>query len=119
MIISQRRFLEILEETCTLDCKLVGTPIGLNVKLLPRQEEPLIDLEMHQRLIGKLSYLTVTRSSVKTELCAMALTRYELVWMRQLLQEFQFGDLDKMTLICDNQAALHITSYSVVDCYFI
>jgi len=30
-----------------------------------------------------------------------------------LLNELQFGDVDQMTLICDNQAALH-TSFNLV-----
>ena len=35
--------LEILEETDMLDCKPVDTPMDLNVKLVPRQVEPLCD----------------------------------------------------------------------------
>jgi len=29
-------------------------------------------------------------------------------WLKQLLKELQFGEVTQMTLICDNQAALHI-----------
>lgn len=35
----------------------------------------------------------------KAYYCAKALTICELVWMNQLLQELQFGDLGKMTLL--------------------
>jgi len=52
----------------------------------------------------------------------------ELVWLKQLLQALQFGDVTQMTLICDNQTALHINSNLVfhertkhvkIDCHFI
>ena len=39
---SHRKYvLDILEETSMLDCKLVDTPMDLNVKLVPKQGEPL------------------------------------------------------------------------------
>ena len=41
---SQRKYvLEILEEIGMLDCKPVHTPMDPNVKLIPRQGEPLRD----------------------------------------------------------------------------
>ena len=52
----------------------------------------------------------VTRSSVEAEHRAMALATCELVWLKQLLQELRFGKDGQMTLVCDNQAALHIAS---------
>jgi len=45
-----------------------------------------------------------------------------------LLKELQFGEVTQVTLICDNQVALHISSNSVfhkktkhneIDCHFI
>ena len=42
VVMSQRKYvLDILEETGMLDCKLVDTPMDLNVKLVPGQGEPL------------------------------------------------------------------------------
>ena len=42
--ISQRKYaLDILEETGLLDSKPIVTPMDPNVKLLPGQEEPLLD----------------------------------------------------------------------------
>ena len=58
----------------------------------------------------------------------MALATCELVWLKHLLQELRFGKDEQMNLICDNQAALHISSNPVfyertkhieVDCHFI
>ena len=68
------------------------------------------------------------RSSAKTEYRAMALATCELIWLKQLLHELRFGKDSQMTLMCDNQATLHITSNPVfhemtkhieVDCHFI
>ena len=43
----------------------------------------------------------------------MALATCELIWLKQLLQELRFGNDGQMTLVCDNQAALHIDSNSI------
>ena len=56
--------LEILEETGMLDCKLVYTPMDLNVELVPGQGEPLRDLGRYRQLVGKLNYLTITRPDI-------------------------------------------------------
>ena len=57
----------------------------------------------------------------------MTLT-YELIWLKHLLQKLRFGKDKQMKLICDNQAALHIsynqvfherTKHIEVDCHFI
>jgi len=58
----------------------------------------------------------------------MASTTCELIWLKQLLKELQFGEVNQMTFICENQAALHISSNPVfhertkhieIDCHFI
>jgi len=58
----------------------------------------------------------------------MALATYELIRLKHLLKELKFGEATQMTLICDNQAALHISSNSIfhkktkhieIDCHFI
>ena len=70
----------------------------------------------------------VAKSSVEAEYRAMALVTCELIWLKQLLQELRFGNDGQMTLVCENQAALHIASNLVfhemtkhieVDCHFI
>ena len=65
VVMSQRKYvLDILEETAMLDCKPVDTPMDPNVKLVPRQGEPLQDPGRYQRLVGRLNYLTITRSDI-------------------------------------------------------
>nr|CAN74507.1 hypothetical protein VITISV_015891 [Vitis vinifera] len=73
---SQRKHvLDILEKTGMLECKPIDTPMDPNVKLVPRQGEPLRDPRRYRRLVGKPNYLTITRPdipfpvSVKSELC--------------------------------------------------
>ena len=70
----------------------------------------------------------VARSSAEAEYRAMALVTYELIWLKHLLQKLRFGNDEQMKLICDNQAALHIsynlvfherTKHIEVDCHFI
>ena len=70
----------------------------------------------------------VARSSVEAEYRATVLATCELIWLKHLLQQLRFGNDEQMKFICDNQAALHISSnlvfhertkYIEVDCHFI
>ena len=70
----------------------------------------------------------VVRSSVEAEYRAMTLTTCEFIWLKHLIQDLRFGKDGQMTLVCDNQTALHIASNLVfhektkhieVDCHFI
>ena len=62
---SQRKYvLDILEKTGMLDCKPVDTSMDPNVKLVPRQGEPLRDPGRYRRLVGRLNYLTITRPDI-------------------------------------------------------
>ncbi|RDX77484.1 AP-4 complex subunit epsilon, partial [Mucuna pruriens] len=53
---------------------------------------------------------TDARSSAEAEYRAMALETCELIWVKQLIQELKFADVQPMKLYGDNQAALHIAS---------
>jgi len=44
---------------------------------------------------------------------AMSSATCELIWLKQLLKELQFGEVTQMTLICDNQVTFHISSNPV------
>ena len=43
----------------------------------------------------------------------MTLATCELIRFKQLFQELRFGNDEQMTLVCDNQATLHIASNPV------
>ncbi|RDX85047.1 Copia protein, partial [Mucuna pruriens] len=58
---------------------------------------------------------TVAHSSAEAKYRAMASAAYELIWVKQLIQELKFAGVQPMKLYCDNQAALHITSNPVFD----
>lgn len=71
---------------------------------------------------------TVALSSAEAEYRAMAAASKELAWLKNLLSELKFGDLQNTKLICDNQAALHIASNPVfyertkhieIDCHYV
>ena len=71
---------------------------------------------------------TIFRSSAEAEYRAMAAVASELVWLNQLLQDFQISLLSLALLYCDNQAAVHIatnpifnerTKHIELDCHFI
>jgi len=70
----------------------------------------------------------VTRSSAEAEYKVTVSATYEFIWLKHLLKELQFGEAIQMTLIFDNQAAIHISSNPVfhemtkpieIDCHFV
>lgn len=71
--------------------------------------------------------LTVSQSSTKAEYRSMALTCYELKWLRYLLRDLCIPITRHILLFCDNQAALYIASNPVYhertkhieDCHFV
>ena len=78
------------------------------------------------RTMRSLASASMARSEAEYQ--AMTLTTCELIWLKQLLQELRFGKDEQMTLVCDNQVALHIASNPVfhertssieVNCHFI
>ena len=70
----------------------------------------------------------VARSSAEAEFRVIVLATCELIWLKHFIQELRYGKDEQMKLICDNQAALHIsfnlvfhekTKHIEVDCHFI
>lgn len=65
MMISQRKYVDLLQETCMTGCKPVSTPMepkgtGKN----PQDYELLSDIHSYQKLVGKLIYLSHTRPDI-------------------------------------------------------
>ena len=50
----------------------------------------------------------VSRSSAEAEYRAMAHTTCEMMWLKNLLLEFNFRHLGLMFMFCDNQSAIYI-----------
>ena len=71
---------------------------------------------------------TISRSFAKAKYRAMTTTTSKLVWLKQLLQDFDV-QVSKLTLLfCDNQAAINIasnptfherTKHIEIDCHFV
>lgn len=53
-----------MKETGKLGCKLVTALVEPKQKLFEAKEEPRVDREMYQRLVGKLIYLSHTRPDI-------------------------------------------------------
>ena len=63
IFISQRKYvLNLMQETGMLGCKSNDTLIDLNLKLDKDPNGTLVDRRSYQRLVGKLIYLSHTRS---------------------------------------------------------
>ena len=65
IFITQRKYiLDLLKETGKLGCKLASTPLEPNWKNKEGKEEHPVDKGLYQRLVGKLIYLSHTRSDI-------------------------------------------------------
>lgn len=70
----------------------------------------------------------VSRSSAESEYRSMAVTCCELVWLVRLLFDLCVSITDPITLVCDNNAALHLarnpvfherTKHVEIDCHLV
>lgn len=71
---------------------------------------------------------TVSRSSAKAEYRAMASTSCELIWLKQLLKDFNISHNAPVLMFCGNDAAVKIatnpmfherTKHIEIDCHFV
>jgi hypothetical protein len=65
LFILQRNYaLDLLREIEKLGCKPASTPFDSKYKLNTEEGEPLEDISLFQRLVGRLIYLMVTRPDI-------------------------------------------------------
>nr|XP_043611452.1 uncharacterized mitochondrial protein AtMg00810-like [Erigeron canadensis] len=67
LCLSQRKYcLELLNDFGLLGCKPIATPLEINMTIKPNnaKSKPLENISVYQRLIGKLIYLTLTRTDI-------------------------------------------------------
>ena len=65
IFLSQRKYVpDLLTDTGLLGAKSCETPMDPNVKLVVDEGEIFSEPEKYRRLVGKLNYLTITRSNI-------------------------------------------------------
>ena len=65
IFVNQRKYvLDLLGETGLLGCKAAETPIKPNLKLQAAKSKNVKSIEQYQRLVGRLIYLSHTRSDI-------------------------------------------------------
>ncbi|CAN1315366.1 Retrovirus-related Pol polyprotein from transposon TNT 1-94 [Linum perenne] len=63
--VCQRKYaLELLKDTCFLDCKPIKTPVDMKTRLSKEDGNPLLDISEYRTLVGKLNYLVTTRPDI-------------------------------------------------------
>jgi len=65
----KENFTNLLKEISTLRSKFIDTPMDLNIHFDQNLGWPLADFEKYRRLVGKLIYLTDTRSDIIFDVC--------------------------------------------------
>lgn len=72
--------------------------------------------------------VTISKSSTEAEYRALSNTTSELLWILQLLKDFQVNSPTPVAIFCDNQSAIHLatnpifherTKHIEIDCHFI
>ncbi|CAN6541793.1 unnamed protein product [Malus baccata var. baccata] len=115
---------DLLDEAHMLECKPARTPLLANLSWMPKRhthEEngsnhimAYTDADWAGNLVTWKSkkQIVVARSSAEAEYRAMAAAACELIWLKSLLFDLSFTSKEPMSLLCDNQAAMHIASNS-------
>ncbi|TYK01779.1 Cysteine-rich RLK (RECEPTOR-like protein kinase) 8 [Cucumis melo var. makuwa] len=131
--VSQRKYtIDLLTETGMLGCRPADTPIEFNCKLGNSDDQVPVDKEQYQRLVGKLIYLShtrsdisfagnlvtwrskkqsvVARSSAEAEYRAMSLGICKEIWLQKVLSHLHQECETPLKLFCDNKAAISIAN---------
>jgi len=65
ILLSQRKYIiDLLSDAGMLGCRIIGSLMDVNTKLLADQRKLLENVRRYKRLVGKLNYLTVIRSDI-------------------------------------------------------
>jgi Reverse transcriptase (RNA-dependent DNA polymerase) len=65
LFLSQKKYIfDLLKDTDKLEAKLTNNPMKTNIKLRPKNNEPLSNIEQYKRLIDKLIYLIVMKLNI-------------------------------------------------------
>ena len=54
----------LLSKVDIIDNKTISTPLEYNAKLMPLDDEPILDATHYRQLVGSLIYLTITRPDI-------------------------------------------------------
>ena len=54
----------LLSKVDIIDNKTISTPLEYNAKLMPLDDEPILDATRYRQLVGSLIYLTITRPDI-------------------------------------------------------
>jgi Reverse transcriptase (RNA-dependent DNA polymerase) len=106
IVLSQRKYmLDLLAETGMLGCRPAVAPIDQKFKLSAEAGKP-VDRERHQRLVGRLIYLSHTRPDISFAVSVvipervtwMLCTRFWGIWKMHQERGWSSGKMDIWTL---------------------
>nr|GEV30198.1 putative reverse transcriptase, RNA-dependent DNA polymerase [Tanacetum cinerariifolium] len=131
IFICQKKYiLDLLAETGMVDCKPTDTPMITNQKLFMKTKAKLANRDMYQRMIGKLIFLSHTRSdiayavgvvsqfmhqpqqkvvslsSAEAEFRGIGKGFAEAFWIRKLVSEIGFPPKESIRIMIDNKDAI-------------
>lgn len=117
--LSQLKYvLDILDEVGCLGAKPVNSPIDANVRLDSKHGDLLKNLAQYRRLVGKLNYLTFTKSNISFTVSTVSQfmsTSPTTHWNATLRIMRYLKGASGRVLLFTNQGNLKIQGYSDAD----